>query len=91
MHKILKEFKIQTDHLIPTRQPDLSDSQKKKKKKKRKEKKRKKRTCRIVDLSVSVDHWVKLKKTEKRGNYLDHGEGIEKPMEHEGDNDTNCN
>ena len=45
----------------------------------------KKRTCRIVDFAVPTDHRVKLIENEKR-------EITEKKtMEHESDNDTNCN
>ena len=33
MHKILRDFKIQTDHLIKARRPDLGIVKKKKKKK----------------------------------------------------------
>ena len=29
------------------------------------------RICRIVDLAVSVDYWIKLTKGEKRDKYLD--------------------
>ena len=42
-HKILWDYKIQTDHLVPSRQPDPIYSQQTKKKKKKK--KKKKRTC----------------------------------------------
>ena len=30
----------------------------------------KKRTCRIVDFAVPADHWVKLKESEKKEEYL---------------------
>ena len=48
-HKLLWDFNIQTDHLIPARRPDLIIINKKKKKKK-------KRTCKIVDFAVPADH-----------------------------------
>ena len=58
-HKLLWRFKIQTDNLISTRQPDLTITNKKEK------------TCRIVDFVVPVNHRVKLKESEKRDKYLD--------------------
>ena len=42
-HKLLWDFNIQTDHLIPARRPELIISNKKKKKK----------TCKIVDFCPS--------------------------------------
>ena len=59
-HKLLWDFNIQTDHLIPARRPDLIIIKKNQKKKKRK----KKRTCKIV--AVPVDHRIKLKECEKK-------------------------
>ena len=70
-HKLLWDFNIQTDHLIPARRPDLIIINKKKKKKKRKKRKRKKRSCKIVDFAVPADHRIKLKECEKKDNYLD--------------------
>ena len=52
-HKLLWDFKVQTDHLISARH---SDSQQKKKKK----------NCRIENFAVPADHRVKLKENEKR-------------------------
>ena len=46
-HKLLTDFKIQTDHLISARRPDLIIVNKKK------------RTCRIVDFAVAADHSIK--------------------------------
>ena len=63
-HKLLWDFNIQTDHLIPARRPDLIIINKQKKKKK-------KRTCKIVDFAVPADHRIKLKEYEKRDKYLD--------------------
>ena len=76
-------FKIETDHLISTRRPDLVIINEKKKKKKR--------TCRIVDFAVPVDHWVKLKESEKRDKYQDLARELKKTVEHESDDYTNCN
>ena len=69
---------IHTDHLISARRPDLKIIIKKKNKKKK--------ICKIVDFAVPADHRIKLKECEMRDKYLD----LEKTMEHEGDNDTNC-
>ena len=62
-HKLLWDFNIQTDHLIPARRPDLIiiDNKKKKKKKIRK----------IVDFAVPADHRINLKEREKKDKYLD--------------------
>ena len=65
-HKLLWDFNIQTDHLIPASRPDLIIIKKKKKKKKKKE-----RTCIIVDFAVPADHRIKLKECEKKDKYLD--------------------
>ena len=74
-HKLLWDFDIHTDHLISTRRPDLILINKQK------------RTCKIVDFAVPVDLRIKLKKREKKDKYLD----LEKTIEHEVDNYTNCN
>ena len=58
-HKLLRDFDIQTDHLIPARRPDLIIINKKK------------RTCKIVDFAVPTDHRIKLKECEKKDKYLD--------------------
>ena len=66
IHKILKSFEIQTDHLISGRQPDLVIVNKKKKKRKRKKRRKYQRTSWIVDFAVPADHKVKLKEGEKK-------------------------
>ena len=58
-HKLLWDVNIQTDHLIPTRRPDLIIMN------------QKKRTCKIVDFAVQADHRIKLKECEKKDKYLD--------------------
>ena len=58
-HKLLWDFNIQTDHLIPAKRPDLIIINKKK------------RTCKIVDFAVPADHRIKLKECEKKDKYLD--------------------
>ena len=80
-HKLLRDFDIQTDHLISARRPDLIIINKKKKKKK---------ICKIVDFAVPADHRIKLKECEKKDKYLDLARDLKKTMEHEGDNYTNC-
>ena len=58
-HKILWDFQIQIDHLIPVRRPDLKITNKEK------------RTWRIVDFAVPVERWAKIKENETRNKYLD--------------------
>ena len=60
-HKLLWDFNIQTDHLIPARRPDLIIINKKKKKK----------ICKIVDFAVPADHRINLMECEKKDKYLD--------------------
>ena len=71
-HKLLWDFNIQTDHLIPARRPDLIIINKKKKKKK------KSRICKIVDIAVPADHRINLKESEKKDKYLDLAREIKK-------------
>ena len=59
-HKLLWDFDIQTDHLIPASRPDFIIINKIKKKK----------TWKIVDSAVLADHRIKLKEYEKRDKYL---------------------
>ena len=58
-HKLLWDFNIQTDHLIPSRRPDLVIINKRK------------RICKIVDFAVPADHRINLKESEKKDKYLD--------------------
>ena len=58
-HKLLWDFDIHTDHLIPARRLDLIIINKKK------------RTWKIVDFAVPADHRIKLKESEKKDKYLD--------------------
>ena len=59
MHKLLWDFYIQTDHLIPARISDLIIINKKK------------RIFEIVDFAVPADHGINLKESEKKDKYLD--------------------
>ena len=61
-HKLLWDFDIITDHLIPARRPDLIIINNNKKKKK---------ICKIVDFAVPAGHRIKLKECEKRDKYVD--------------------
>ena len=58
-HKLLWDFNIQTDHLIPVRRSDLIITNKKN------------RICKIVDFTVPADHRINLKENEKKDKYLD--------------------
>ena len=59
-HKLLWDFNIQTDQLIPARRPDLIIINKKKK-----------RICKIVDFALPADHRINLKESEKKDKYLE--------------------
>ena len=65
-HKLLWDFNIQTDHLIPARRPDLIVIDKRK------------RICKIVDFAVPADHRINLKESEKKYNYLDRARELKK-------------
>ena len=60
-HKLLWEFNIKTDPLIPARRPDLIMIPPPKKK----------RICKIVNFAVRADHKINLKECEKKDKYLD--------------------
>ena len=64
-HKLLRDFDIQTDHVISAKRPDLIIINKKKKKKK------KRKNHRIVEFAVPANHRVKLIECEKKDKYLD--------------------
>ena len=76
-HKILRDFVIQTHHIIPARRPDQVII------------KRIKRTRRIADFTVPPDHTVKIKENEKKRNILRSCQRTKQAMEHESDGDTN--
>ena len=65
-HKLLWDFNIQTDHLIPARRPDLIIINKKN------------RTCKIVEFAVPVDPRINLKESEKKNKYLDLARALKK-------------
>ena len=66
-HKVLWDFNIQTDHLIPARRPDLIIINKRK------------RICKIVDFAVRAEHRINLKESEKKDKYLDLARELKKP------------
>ena len=61
-HKLLWDFNIQTDYLIPARWADLIIINKKKKKM---------IVCKIVDFAIPADHRINLKECEKKHKCLD--------------------
>ena len=77
-HKLLWDFNIQMDHLIPARRPDLIIINKKM------------RICKIVDFAVPADHRINLKESEKKDKYLDLTSEIKKVVEHESANCDWC-
>ena len=66
LHKLLWDFNIQTDHLIPARRPGLIIIN------------QKMRICKIVDFAVSADHRINLKESEKKDKFLDLAREIKK-------------
>ena len=81
-HKLLWDFNIQTDHLIPARRPDLIIINKKKKKKRK--------FVNFVDFAVPVDHRINLKESEKKDKYLDLARELKKNVKHESNDCANC-
>ena len=69
IHKILRDFEIQTDHLILVRKADLVLVDKKIE-----------RNCRIVDFTVPTNHREKINENEKRDKYLDLAREIKKKL-----------
>ena len=69
-HKILWDFEIQADHLIPTRRPDLVMINKKKKKKTC--------CCYIVNFTIPANCTVKIKENKKRDKYLNFAQELRK-------------
>ena len=65
-HKLLWDFNIQTDYLIPARRPDLIIINKRK------------RICKIIDFAVPADHRINLKEWGKKDKYLDHARELKK-------------
>ena len=77
-HKLLWDFNIQTDHLIPARRPDLMIINKGK------------RICKIVDFAIPANHRIKLKECKKKDKYLDVARELKKNVEHESNDCVNC-
>ena len=76
MHKILRDFKIETDYLILARRPDLELINKKK------------RNYHLVDFCHSSKPQSENKRKQKDWKVL--SKRTEKTVQHEGDSDTNC-
>ena len=57
-HKLIRDFNIQTDHLISARRPGLIIIN------------NKKRTCKSVDFAVPADYRINLKESEKKDKFL---------------------
>ena len=66
-HKLLWNFNIQTDHLIPARRPDLIIIKPKEKENLQ--------NCRLC---CSAEHRINLKENEKKDKYLDHARELKK-------------
>ena len=77
-HKLLWDFNIQTDNLIPARKPELIIINKRK------------RICKIVDFVVPADHIINLKESEKKDKYIDLARELKKTVEHESNDCANC-
>ena len=75
---IIITFKIQTDHLIPARWPDLVIINK-----------IKRGLAELWTLLSRSDHRVHLKESEMKDKYLDLVRELKKTVEHESDGDTN--
>ena len=76
-HKLLRDFDIQTDHLIGQKTRPNNNQQ------------QKKRTCKIVDSAVPADDRIKLKESEKKDKYHNLTRELKKTMKHEADTYTN--
>ena len=77
-HKLLSDFYIQTDYLIPAGRPDLIIINKRK------------RICKILDIAVPADNRINLKESEKKDKYLDLARELKKTVEHESNDCANC-
>ena len=73
--KILRDFRIQTNHPISARKPDVVLINKTK------------RTCHFVDFVVPVDHRMRIKESYK---YLDSARELKETVKHERDSDIQC-
>ena len=76
-HKLLWDFNIETDHLIPVRRPDIIKINKRK------------RICKIVDFAVPTDHRINLRESEKKDKYLDLARELKKNVEYESNDCAN--
>ena len=75
-HKILWDFKMQANDLIPAKRPYLVIVNKKQK------------IYSLVDFAITADNRVKTKENEMGEKYLDLARERKKAMEYESDGDT---
>ena len=66
VHKLLWDFNIQADHLIPARRPDLKIINKEE------------RISKIVDFAVPADNRINLKECAKKDKYIDLAREVKK-------------
>ena len=79
MHKILRDYEIQTDHLNQIQISDLVFI------------KKEKRTCHLVGFTVPANHRVKIKESEKIDKCLDLAKELKKKQQKTmGIGDTKC-
>ena len=64
--KILRDFHIQTDHVIQYRRPDIVVLYKTERK------------CHLIDIAVPVDKRAELKEQEKKDNYIELRQEVKK-------------
>ena len=86
MLKLIWDFKIQTDHLIPARQPDQVIV-----KKRKKEKRKKKGNLPNCRLCCSGRLQSKIERKQGLVSGTCYGNKKKQTMEHESDSDTHCN
>ena len=79
-HKILWDFSIQTDQLIPAQKTRPYNYQQ-----------QEKRICKIVDFALQADHRINMKEYEKKDKYLAIARELKKVVEHESNDFANCN
>ena len=79
-HKLLWDFNIQTDHLIPARKPDIIIINNKKKENLQ--------NCRLCCPGGPQES--EKKENEKKDKYLDLARELKKTVEHESNDCANC-
>ena len=77
LNRILWNFEIQTDYLIPTGRQDLVLIN------------NKKRRCHLVGFAVPTGYRVKIKENKKIDKYMNLARELKKAVDHESDGDDN--